>query len=512
MQIEKINQIFCCKEIAPILSHIASKNDFRICLNKDVMEEYRRFFENVILCSFVVDVEGHDLTQIFDDVESYLSRKLSSKLNLADIYRKKDKVAEYFNKILGGSKFYFHGTLSNMENSILGLHDNNYIKIQLCKNIDNIYYKHGIYAAFESGIKDFESNSFWVATSPGSACFYALQSPEYFARFCSRSDYYKQDIFKYDKIAYYRRDFRACKRNIETEIKEFNFSQDERKTILKNFKELWDNVVFKDSKNILLLFEIKNDNTQSFDGTESLIDMLLKYFVKENLCLDLERSKKLIKGKIILPDVKPYLKRQHRLINKKFVIFDDKKYYPDFYVDCKYSEHLYYSFKNNEHFKTIHSNIALNEKSLLIMLTNEARPNTKAAKRFFNTQNLPSVADVVAYYYGEFSCKVRELEKEKDLEAKKRLVKQICEDVGLKYVVSLKYNKYFKNINQYYIKTYRSLLGVKLFEIYDGVSDITENKLDRLLALYKEILTAKQEFFKDDLPLKAFRREVKFIK
>ena len=184
---------------------------------------------------------------------------------------------------------------------------------------------------------------------------------------------------------------------------------------------------------------------------------------------------------------------------------------PPFYIDCKYSKHLYFSFKEDEHFETINKNIRLNDKTLLIKLVNEARPNSKAAKQFFKMQNLPSVKNVVEFYKKEFSIKVKQLEKEKNFEIKKQIVKQICEDVGLKYVVSAKYNQYFKDINQYYINTYRSLLGVKLFEHYDGIADVTDEKLNQLLAIYKDILS-KKDILKENLPLKAFNREFDFIK
>ncbi len=511
MKVEEINKIFDSNEMKSLLKRVAAENDFRMCLNKEVMEDYRRFFANVIVCCFVVDVACGDLTEIYEDVEGFLAKKLSLKLHLKDIYNNKDKVAEFFNKMLGKSQIYFHGTLSNMENSVLGQKDNNYIKIQLCKSINDVYCKYGIYAAFESGIRDFEDNNFWLTRSPGSVCFYALQSPEYFARFCSRSDYYKQDIFKYDRIAYYRKDFWACKQNIKTETKDFNFNKQERKSILKNFKALWKNVVVKDMANIIFMCEINKDNTQSFAEDEMLLDMLLKFFKEDNFCFDLAKFKKSFKGKIALPDVKPYLKHQHPVIDKKFVIFDNKKYYPDFYIDCKYSKHLYFSFKEDEHFETINKNIRLNDKTLLIKLVNEARPNSKAAKQFFKMQNLPSVKNVVEFYKKEFSIKVKQLEKEKNFEIKKQIVKQICEDVGLKYVVSAKYNQYFKDINQYYIKTYRSLLGVKLFEHYDGIADVTDEKLNQLLAIYKDILS-KKDILKENLPLKAFNREFDFIK
>lgn len=512
MQIEKLNEIFSSSEIKLLLTRIAGANDFRMCLNKDVMEEFRRLFASVILCSFVANIEPCDLDKIYRDAESFLADKLSAKLGIKDIYKAKDKVAEYFNKTLGGKQIYFHGTLSNMESSIFGQVDSDYVKLELCKNIDEIYCRHGIYAAFEAGIRDFEHNSFWLTRSPNSACFYALQSPEYFARFCSRSDYYKQDIYKYDRIAYYRKDYDACKKNIMVEAREFGFSKPEREVILKNYKKLWDSVVTKNMGSVILMCEESRSNLQKFDGSETLMQMLTKYFWKENFPYDISMFKKNFKGKIVLPDIKLYLRRQPPINDKKFVVFGDKKYYPDFYIDCKYSEHLYFSFDENaKHLLQISNDAAKIDKKLLIKIANEARPNTSAAKKFLKTQKLPSTYDVISFYREEFSDRVHSLQNAKNLAEKIEIVKQICHDDGLKFIVSLKYNQFFKDINQFCIKTYRSLLGAKLFEHYDGISVITDEKIDKLLHLYKEILSGNFDL-NENLPLKSFKSEIKFMK
>lgn len=64
MEIDKINKIFCSRENNYILSKIAAENDFRLCLNKEIMEEYRSYFAKLIVCSFVVDIDSCELKYI----------------------------------------------------------------------------------------------------------------------------------------------------------------------------------------------------------------------------------------------------------------------------------------------------------------------------------------------------------------------------------------------------------------------------------------------------------------
>ena len=110
--------------------------------------------------------------------------------------------------------------------------------------------------------------------------------------------------------------------------------------------------------------------------------------------------------------------------------------------------------------------------------------NTKSAKNFLK-QDLPNVKDVISYYKKEFEYKVKKLQEPLSTSQKSAIVKGICEDVGLKYVVSLKYNKFFKDINVFNIYQYRKYLGVKLFEHYDGIPEITSKNLINLLIYIK---------------------------
>ncbi len=496
-----INNLFACNEMKNILIKIAKEDDLRMCLNKDVIDRFIEFFSDIIMFSFVVDILPSDLQKIYLNPETYLQTKLGEKLKV-DASKNKAEVEKYLNKILGKKKYIFHGTTSNMKHFFTNknVKNENRINIGPVKTIDKIYQKHGVYKIFESGIRDYNENNFFVASSIKSACFYALQSPEYFARFASRSDYYKQDIFKYDRIAYYRKDYKACKNNLKKEMEEFGFNNHEKQTVLKNFDLLWNNVVFKDMKNIILFNEIEENNINHFSGKETVYDMLLKYFEKLHFKYDFD---KFVNGfkEIVLPDIKLFLKRQKPIINKKFVVVDNKKYAPDFYIDCKYSNHLYFTLNRDVPLIYIDKNIKSNDYFNLILLSNEAVANSKQANKFIK-QNLLSVQEVLDYYKKEFEHLLKKLERTKELAKKAEITQEICENVGLKYVVLLKYNKYFKDVSNFLIRCCRICLGVKLFEHYDGKTEITSEKIANLTNFYKEILTNEASLKQIDFRLK----------
>ncbi len=513
MEIEKLNELFRGEEIEEVLSKISKQNDFRMCLNKNVVSEFKVFFGKIITLSFVIDILPDELEEIYEDAERYLSKKLSVKLNLENIYKQKDKVEEYFNKTLGGRQFLFHGTNSSMEKMFAENVNTNYLNIDPCRTIDEIYHKHNIYKVFESGIQDFNAKNFWVTTFPDSACFYALQSPEYFARFASRSDYYKQDIFKYDRLAYYRKDFDACKKNLKLEMREFGFDQNEKKIVLENFEKLWENIVTKDFKSVIFFKEVEADNIHHFDETDKIYDMLLKYFTKVHFVYDINNFKENLK-EIVLPDIKSHMRRQRPILNRKFVVKNDKKYIPDFYFVSRYSTKKYFTFDINKSqiFDFVDKNLEKNDRFKLIELVNEAVPNTYLAKKFLKQKSLPAVSEVIAFYKKKFEESVEKLESTTNMSEKTSIIKEICENVGLKYVVSLKYNKYFKDVSLHSVYQYRKYLGVKLLEHYDGLTTITAEKVEKLVELYKKLLNDKDFVLNTDVPLQVLNGEIDLVR
>lgn len=511
MLTNELNQLFCSQEINHVLDHIAKTDDKRMCLNKQVMNTYRCYFEKIILLSFVVDIAPCELKEIFADAESYLLKKLTAKLQIENLENHRNEIEKYFNRVLGNKQIIFHGTTSYMRKFFADDSSNSYFNQEECETIDKIYRNHGIYKIFESGIHDFNEKNFFITRSPSRACFYSLQSPEYFARFASRSDYYKQDIYQYDRIAYYRKDYSACHKNIKKEMKQFGFNRQEKQIVLKNFKKMWNNIVFKDMKNVIFFKEIEANNLQHFNKDESLIEMLLKYFPKVNFKYEFDKFKDNVQ-EIILPDVKDFLKRQQPIFNQKFISVNHKKYIPDFYVDCKYSQHNYYTLSDEKPpLLQINQNAQLNEPTTLITLVNEARPNTNRAKKFFKLNFLPKVSDITPYYKHEFEKKLKALEQTKNLDSQALIIKDICENVGLKYVVGLKYNQYFKDINQYNIYQYRKYLGEKVFESHEGFPVITHEKVNQLIDLYRKILNSKSFVLNEDIPLKIYNKEIDLV-
>lgn len=71
MKIEKLNELFCGEEIEEVLSKISKQNDLRMCLNKNVVSEFKTLFGKIITLSFVVDILPDELEEIYEDAEKY---------------------------------------------------------------------------------------------------------------------------------------------------------------------------------------------------------------------------------------------------------------------------------------------------------------------------------------------------------------------------------------------------------------------------------------------------------
>ncbi len=511
LNMSDLNKLFETKECKRVMKRIAAENDFRMCLNKSAMECYRRFFANVIMLNFVFDVLPSHLNDVYENVKDFTEKQFCQLLKQRGLKCNTKQLEKLLNKILGKVQYVFHGTTSAQEVNLKNMQNCFKFVKPYVQDINEIYENHNIYLAFQGGIHDFNLKNFWATTSLSSASFYALQSPEFFARFASRSDYYKTDVFKYDRIGYYRKDYFACKRNLITEMNEFCFSKDEKRRVLTNFKKIWDVIVEPDMKSIILYSANKKDNKHHFEDNTSAYDMILEYFKKLHFVCDLKKFNQNTE-KIVLPNVKDYLKRQTPHINKKFVFIGGKKVFPDFYVDHKYSEPAYYIFDKNKNIINLFSGKKVSSIQEQIEFMNLAKPNSKMAKNYLSKCNLPSVDDVIDYYRQKLSDGVKELKKKVNKLNQINTFKYIIEDVGIKFVVSAKYHKFFKEVGQYEVYQLRKFLGVKLFEHYGGIVEITNEKLSKLQKLYENILCKTDEILKEDIPLKIFKGEIEVSK
>lgn len=141
MRIEELNKLFESEEIKSVLKNIAKTNDFRMCLNKNIINEYRYYFADIIMLSFVVEIYPYELDEIYSNAENYLRKKLESKFGVKDIYNHKKIVEEYFNNnsdILFVLNIGANGCLVNSANFVFSnfFDDFGNVKNNLLKNED----------------------------------------------------------------------------------------------------------------------------------------------------------------------------------------------------------------------------------------------------------------------------------------------------------------------------------------------------------------------------------------
>ena len=346
--------------------------------------------------------------------------------------------------------------------------------------------------------------------------FYALQSPEFLARFASRSDYYKLDQFYYDRQAFYRKDYLACKINIDTEMNEFSFENKDKDLVNRNFKEIWE-MIGKDSEPIIKVIKEKpleeasvaklcNDEILKM----SLAELFQSVFPKQHFNCDYDKNKFDV-FTIKLPNVAKVLKPENISNNEKFIIYNNEKYIPDFYALGKLMTKKLFFFDeigiDNENFIKVNEDIDLNRFSDLVIILNECQPNTKKAEIFLNKLmkkiDLKRIED---FYKEKFLEDLKNLESSKCKDESAKLVMKISEDSALRYVALAHYKKLLKNCNLAFIYTYSSkLLGRNNFKGYKKDKILDEGKLKEVIKIYKKILDGSYDLVKSDFPVNYLR-------
>lgn len=174
-------------------------------------------------------------------VQSLLGEMVRYELGIPDLikYEHKKVVLEYIYQRYIVNGYCFHSFPSVFKETVEsnGIDFKNYqYPVKKMKQIayifENHYYKNFITKNLEE-----KKLSFSITDSPLMAYYYALSAPSYFSDMTATSDY--MDDETYDRFAYYRRDYEACKRNLETIGKHIGLSNREQEIVEDAFIEQW---------------------------------------------------------------------------------------------------------------------------------------------------------------------------------------------------------------------------------------------------------------------------------
>lgn len=189
-------------------------------------------------------------TMFEEEYYPILTKSVAKKLGLKQPMAEEDekKAYEYVleNLILEG--FYFHGFNGVFEDSIKknGLSPNiRQWDVDELKEIISIGNKHNNEMLL--GWHSSSENQLFVDHHPGNVYRYANASPEWFAQFTSES-HWINDNGKGNKQAFYRRDYKMAKENVENLCQTMKLNEEENKKVLGFFDKYWALFVNEKSK------------------------------------------------------------------------------------------------------------------------------------------------------------------------------------------------------------------------------------------------------------------------
>lgn len=132
--------------------------------------------------------------------------------------------------------------------------------------INRIFKSHGLDKIFFSKLDETRiAPYYYLSDSMSTAYHYSYHNPEWFSYFVATGN--NMPDKEYDRTAYYRRDYEACKKNVTKLCAQYNLSVDETNFVISKFCDLWDNVVAEGKDNIIAFIQrnLINRNQTSLD-------------------------------------------------------------------------------------------------------------------------------------------------------------------------------------------------------------------------------------------------------
>lgn len=278
--IEALNSYFLDTKLCKYLDEVL--NDEGICSNAIVPSGLPVFglLASVMLCWLFlrkdiakIDFEELINRDVYEVITNYIVDKLE--LNQATL-ENKSKFLDFCYDRYFTNGFIFHGTNDFYLNNILknGI-DSNKIDYdyKLILRQNKIMEQYGIEGCFEGKVSELKYIQCYMTTKTAPMTYYSVQSPEWLSRFCSNGKS-MQDC-KFDRWAFYRRDYDSCRENVEKLCRNYCFSREDKTKTLKNFKALWNQTLSNKPMNpVVVLVDRKNVGK---DSSENYLD------VKNNL-------------------------------------------------------------------------------------------------------------------------------------------------------------------------------------------------------------------------------------
>lgn len=456
-------------------------------------------------------------TKDSNDILKYAFNTLKLNLNIKNESKNnKLKLLNYLNKVYIKEGYFFHGTnsysLKKIKKHGLNSQFNDDKANDYTIKINDIFEKYHVYKMFEAKPHKKLFLRFFVTDDPTCAVYYANQSPEYFSRFCANSPNYSR-YQSYDINAFFKRDYKACKKNINDFMKSINFNNKDIKIVNKYFKLLWKLNVKKNQYPLILVGKKSLINRDSTKKYNIIKDNLNKFFLKDifdyiispDNIHDIKLSKIDFRSLSIikLPNLYSFFKIKNSL-SKKYIIYNNKKIYPDLVIDAKYQNKLYIVITKNKKILFnndvlfIPNNIDLLKKELKdnffkeridLLLTDNAIFLTRKGSNLLRKLKNKFSLDYLLKYY---KTKINNIFKNNgvfDVNTTLTLI----DNFYIKYIISKKYHLYFSdalygivNVEHYKIDNSNSLTKYKSTKMID------KNKINNMINKVKKQMDIKR--------------------
>ena len=349
----QLQMIFQNKEIIEIINKKLNDKE-RFCnILGSCINDIEELIESIIFAIFVLKhlCNTNELISILkkeEDVYEYIINTICSYCKIKDrnVKEEKYKFLNYTYKNLIVDGYYLHGTNSiNIKNILTKGFSSVHIPIMSkeIKEINSIFENYNLFMNFEGKMRELKLHQYYVTDFIKSSVMYAFQSPEYLSRFCSNG-YHMEDIYIYDREAFWRRDYNACRRNIELLCDEYRFKEKDKNIVLSNFQKLWNSNVKIDEPPAIFIGKRKNIGRDFSQKLKKLNDNIEEYSLKDILYFfklgDNIHDKRLsfINKESLsyfsLPNInKMYmLKSSDKYSSNQYVMYNNKKYNPDIII------------------------------------------------------------------------------------------------------------------------------------------------------------------------------------
>lgn len=367
--IKKINSFINSKEYIACIDRILNfKEELGNLQHSNILETQAVI--TATLKMLFVHKGDVDLDTFLENIKKMSIDEYSIKLLISKCDNSKTKFFEYMENYYN-NRFLYHGTNSKWLGNINkyglnGIRSFDYQK-EISKAI-SLFESYGIYKTFWG--KNYKKGyfSYYITDSIKSAVYYAHQAPEYFSKFCANG-YCMKLLKNCDHEAFWRRDYNACLNNVYTLCESIKMAEYDKIFIINLFKKLWKKEVKNNQNPIIFVGQIKTiekDNNNFSEVKANLdrysLDQLYDIFTKSS---DVHNKrfatiKKDFLFVLQLPNLYQLYKiKQADIPQKKYIINDGIRYYPDIFVENDYHENIYFILDDRDTIQKVCSTIYL---------------------------------------------------------------------------------------------------------------------------------------------------------